>query len=72
MHADYRRFVPITTRWMDSDVLGHVNNAAYYGSFDAAIMRLLVQRQGYRICVLPNWAACLSSRYTTPTPPVTP
>ncbi|PIK71865.1 thioesterase, partial [Methylobacterium frigidaeris] len=24
--AAYRRFVPITTRWADNDVYGHVNN----------------------------------------------
>jgi acyl-CoA thioesterase FadM len=23
----FRRFLPITTRWMDDDVYGHVNNA---------------------------------------------
>ena len=41
--ADYRRFLPITTRWMDNDVFGHVNNAAYYSFFDTIITHFLVQ-----------------------------
>ena len=44
MRADYRRFLPITTRWMDNDVFGHVNNAAYYSFFDTAITYSLIQR----------------------------
>jgi len=43
LRADYRRFLPITTRWLDNDVFGHVNNAAYYGFFDTAITHFLVQ-----------------------------
>ncbi len=43
IRADYRRFLPITTRWMDNDVFGHVNNAAYYSFFDTAITHFLVQ-----------------------------
>jgi acyl-CoA thioester hydrolase len=43
MRADYRRFLPITTRWMDNDVFGHVNNAAYYSLFDTAITHFFVQ-----------------------------
>ena len=44
MRADYRRFLPITTRWMDNDVFGHVNNAAYYSFFDTTITYSLIQR----------------------------
>jgi acyl-CoA thioester hydrolase len=33
----YRAFVPITTRWADNDVYGHVNNVVYYAWFDTAI-----------------------------------
>ncbi len=43
MRADYRRFLPITTRWMDNDVFGHVNNAAYYSFFDTTITSILIQ-----------------------------
>ncbi len=41
--ADYRRFLPITTRWLDNDVFGHVNNTTYYSFFDTAITHFLVQ-----------------------------
>lgn len=39
----YRRFVPITTRWMDNDVYGHVNNVVYYSYFDSAVNGLLIE-----------------------------
>ena len=35
--ADYRLLHAMTTRWMDNDVLGHVNNVTYYSFFDSAI-----------------------------------
>jgi len=40
--ADYSIFAPLTTRWMDNDVMGHVNNAVFYSFFDTAITRHLV------------------------------
>jgi len=43
VRADYCRFLPITTRWMDNDAFGHVNNVTYYSSFDTAITHFLVQ-----------------------------
>ena len=39
--CDYRHFTPVTTRWMDNDVFGHVNNAVYYSLFDTAVTGLL-------------------------------
>ena len=41
--ADYARFVPVTTRWMDNDVYGHVNNVVYYSFFDTAVNGLLIE-----------------------------
>ena len=41
--ADYRRFVPITTRWHDNDVFGHVNNVVYYAFFDTAVNTILIE-----------------------------
>ncbi len=38
----YVRFVPLTTRWMDNDVYGHLNNVVYYSLFDTAVNRLLI------------------------------
>jgi acyl-CoA thioester hydrolase len=35
--AAYRWFHPISTRWMDNDVYGHVNNAIYFSYFDTAV-----------------------------------
>jgi Predicted thioesterase len=40
--SDYRRFQTISTRWMDNDIYGHVNNVVYYSWFDTAVNRLLV------------------------------
>jgi acyl-CoA thioesterase FadM len=37
------RFVPITTRWSDNDVYGHLNNVVYYSCFDTAVNALLVE-----------------------------
>ena len=33
----YAAFRPITTRWMDNDVYGHVNNVVYYSFFDTTV-----------------------------------
>ena len=41
--ADYRSFVPITTRWSDNNPFGHTNNAVYYSYIDTAVTTLLVQ-----------------------------
>jgi acyl-CoA thioester hydrolase len=41
--AAYRAFVPITTRWMDNDLYGHVNNVVYYSFFDTAVNGWLVE-----------------------------
>jgi acyl-CoA thioester hydrolase len=40
----YRAFRPITTRWMDNDVYGHVNNVVYYSWFDTAVNAHLIER----------------------------
>ena len=40
--AAYAAFRAITTRWMDNDVYGHVNNVVYYSFFDTAVNGLLM------------------------------
>ena len=40
--AHYRHFSTITTRWMDNDVYGHINNVQYYSFFDTAVNRYLI------------------------------
>ncbi len=42
--ADYRHSQAITTRWMDNDAYGHVNNAVYYAFFDTAVNTWLIER----------------------------
>ena len=41
--AEYRWFVSFTTRWMDNDVYGHVNNVQHYSFFDTAVARFLIE-----------------------------
>jgi acyl-CoA thioester hydrolase len=45
----YAWFDPIPTRWADNDVYGHVNNVAYYGFFDTAVNRFLIEEAGLDI-----------------------
>jgi acyl-CoA thioester hydrolase len=40
--STYRHFRPITTRWMDNDVYGHVNNVQYYSFFDTVVNGYLI------------------------------
>ncbi|MBA6413121.1 acyl-CoA thioesterase [Parahaliea sp. F7430] len=47
--ADYRCFCPLTTRWSDNDIYGHVNNVVYYSYFDSAVNRYLIERGGLDI-----------------------
>jgi acyl-CoA thioester hydrolase len=42
--TSYRAFRPITTRWMDNDVYGHVNNVVYYSWFDTAVNTHLIEQ----------------------------
>lgn len=47
--SDYRRFQPITTRWHDNDIYGHVNNVTYYSFFDSAVNSYLIEHGGLDI-----------------------
>ena len=40
----YRHFRAITTRWMDNDVYGHVNNVVYYSYFDTVVNQYLLEQ----------------------------
>lgn len=40
----YRVYRPITTRWMDNDAYGHVNNVVYYSWFDTAVNAHLIEQ----------------------------
>jgi acyl-CoA thioester hydrolase len=45
----YPYLTPITTRWMDNDIYGHINNVAYYSFFDSAANRFLIEHGGLDI-----------------------
>jgi acyl-CoA thioester hydrolase len=38
----FAQFSDISTRWMDNDVYGHINNVVYYSFFDTAVNGYLV------------------------------
>jgi acyl-CoA thioester hydrolase len=40
--AAYRHFRAMSTRWMDNDVYGHVNNVVYYSYFDTVVNQYLM------------------------------
>ncbi len=41
--GDYRHFYPLSTRWSDNDIYGHINNVIYYAYFDSAANRYLIE-----------------------------
>ena len=42
--SGYKAFRTITTRWMDNDAYGHVNNVVYYSWFDTAVNAHLIEQ----------------------------
>lgn len=40
----YRTFREITTRWMDNDPYGHMNNVVHYSLFDTAVNGWLIEK----------------------------
>ncbi|BBM03213.1 thioesterase family protein [Microbulbifer sp. GL-2] len=49
LRSDYVYFEEITTRWMDNDVYGHVNNVVYYSYFDTITNNFLIKKGGLDI-----------------------
>ena len=41
----YRAFRTITTRWMDNDLYGHMNNVVHYSLFDTAVNGWLIENR---------------------------
>jgi acyl-CoA thioester hydrolase len=41
--AEFPHVETISTRWMDNDVYGHVNNVQYYSFFDTAVNAFLIR-----------------------------
>jgi acyl-CoA thioester hydrolase len=44
--SEFRVMRTITTRWMDNDHYGHVNNVVYYSYFDTAVNGFLIEASG--------------------------
>ena len=66
--AAYRHFVAITTRWMDNDVYGHVNNVTYYSYFDTAANSYLIAEGGLDIVASPVIGLVVESACRYPAP----
>jgi acyl-CoA thioester hydrolase len=47
--SGYNYFSDITTRWMDNDIYGHVNNVVYYSYFDSIANQYLIEKGGLDI-----------------------
>jgi acyl-CoA thioester hydrolase len=45
-YDEYRHHAELTTRWMDNDVYGHVNNVTYYSYFDTVANEYLIEHGG--------------------------
>jgi acyl-CoA thioester hydrolase len=50
---EFRVLRTITTRWMDNDQYGHVNNVVYYSYFDTAVNGYLIEAAGCDVRALP-------------------
>lgn len=48
-HENYRWYLPLTTRWMDNDIYGHINNVIYYAYFDTIANTYLINECGLDI-----------------------
>jgi acyl-CoA thioester hydrolase len=46
---NYPFTTPLTTRWADNDVYGHINNVTYYAFFDTIANLYLIQHGGLDI-----------------------
>ncbi|WP_454723723.1 MULTISPECIES: acyl-CoA thioesterase [Cupriavidus] len=42
VRENFPHLTPVTTRWMDNDAYGHVNNVTYYSYFDTAVNKYLI------------------------------
>jgi len=47
--TEYLFHTPLTTRWSDNDIYGHINNVTYYSYFDTAANLYLIEVGGLDI-----------------------
>ncbi len=45
--TNFTYHLPITTRWMDNDMYGHINNVHYYSYFDTVVNQLLIEKADF-------------------------
>jgi acyl-CoA thioester hydrolase len=45
LRSEYAWFTTISTRWLDNDVYGHINNVVYYAFFDTAVNQCLIEKK---------------------------
>jgi acyl-CoA thioester hydrolase len=66
--SDFPVLRRVTTRWMDNDAYGHVNNVVYYSLFDSAVNGWLLDTSAVEIRALPaiGVVAESSCRYLRP------
>jgi acyl-CoA thioester hydrolase len=64
MTGDYRYRTTITTRWMDNDMYGHVNNVQYYSFFDTALTEWLIREGGLDPAAGEAIGLCVESKCT--------
>jgi acyl-CoA thioester hydrolase len=62
--SDFAVLWPVTTRWSDNDMFGHLNNAVYYELFDTAINGWLDTTSGTDAMTLPAVGVVAESRCT--------
>ncbi|TWX64141.1 acyl-CoA thioesterase [Colwellia demingiae] len=59
---DFHFIKEITTRWMDNDIFGHVNNVTYYSYFDTIANTYLIERVGIDFQTSPVIAFIVNSQ----------
>ncbi|MDX1569131.1 MAG: thioesterase family protein [Xanthomonadales bacterium] len=64
----YPCFRSITTRWMDNDIYGHINNVQYYSYFDTVINQYLIEEGGLDIHAAEIIGVCIESKCTYRSP----
>jgi acyl-CoA thioester hydrolase len=66
--ADYPHKQSITTRWMDNDAYGHVNNVVHYSYFDSVVNTYLIGQGALDIGASPVIGLTIESgcRYFAP------
>ena len=43
--GDYRYWQQVSTRWVDNDAYGHINNAVYFSYIDSVVNQFLIEHQ---------------------------